>query len=142
MIKKLQLNSQLYPADVIVAKKRNGLSRILNHYVVYVGNETFIGNLQDGVKVLSESELSDLLVDYEPVRIKPFEGTDFQRNQAINRAYHRLGQKYSLLNFNCEHFANWVQKGKENSVQVTILLSVLVLGLTYKLIKVNNGKRR
>jgi hypothetical protein len=142
MIKKLQLNSQLYPADVIVAKKRNGLSRILNHYVVYVGNETFIGNLQDGVKVLSESELSDLLVDYEPVRIKPFEGTDFQRNQAINRAYNRLGQKYSLLNFNCEHFANWVQKGKENSVQVSILLSVLVLGLTYKLIKVNNGKRR
>jgi hypothetical protein len=142
MSKKLQLNSQLYPADVIVAKKRNGLGRILNHYVVYVGNESFIGNLQDGVKVLSESELSDLLVDYEPVRIKPFEGTDFQRNQAINRAYHRLGQKYSLLNFNCEHFANWVQKGKENSVQVTILLSVLVLGLTYKLIKVNNGKRR
>ena len=142
MIKKLQLNSQLYPADVIVAKKRNGLGRILNHYVVYVGNETFIGNLQDGVKVLSESELSDLLVDYEPVRIKPFEGIDFQRNQAINRAYQRLGQKYSLLNFNCEHFANWVQKGKENSVQVSILLSVLVLGLTYKLIKVNNGKRR
>ena len=142
MIKKLQLNSQLYPADVIVAKKRNGLGRILNHYVVYVGNETFIGNLQDGVKVLSESELSDLLVDYEPVRIKPFEDTDFQRNQAINRAYQRLGQKYSLLNFNCEHFANWVQKGKENSVQVSILLSVLVLGLTYKLIKVNNGKRR
>ena len=142
MIKKLQLNSQLYPADVIVAKKRNGLGRILNHYVVYVGNETFIGNLQDGVKVLSESELSDLLVDYKPVRIRPFEGTYFQRNQAINRAYQKLGQKYSLLNFNCEHFANWVQKGKENSVQVTIFFSVLVLGLTYKLIKVNNGKRR
>jgi hypothetical protein len=141
MIKKLQLNSQLYPADVIVAKKRNGLGRILNHYVVYVGNETFIGNLQNGVKVLSESELSDLLVDYEPVRIKPFEGTDFQRNQAISRAYHKLGQKYSLLNFNCEHFANWVQKGKENSVQVTILFLILMFGITYKLIKVNNGKR-
>ena len=41
MSKKLQLNSQLYPADVIVAKKRNGLGRILNHYVVYVGNESF-----------------------------------------------------------------------------------------------------
>jgi len=141
MIKNLQLNSQLYPADVIVAKKRNGLGRILNHYVVYVGNETFIGNLQDGVKVLSESELSDLLVDYEPVRIKPFEGTNFQRNQAISRAYHKLGQKYSLLNFNCEHFANWVQKGKENSVQVTILFLILIFGITYKLIKVNNGKR-
>lgn len=142
MIKKLQLIPQLYPADVIVAKKRNGLGSILNHYVVYVGNETFIGNLQDGVKVLYESELSDLLLDYEPVRIKPFEGSNFQRNQAINRAYQRLGQKYSLLNFNCEHFANWVQKGKENSVQITILASIFILGLTYKLIKVNNGKRR
>ena len=141
MIKNLQLNSQLYPADVIVAKKRNGLGRILNHYVVYVGNETFIGNLQNGVKVLSESELSDLLVDYEPIRIKPFEGTSFQRNQAISRAYHKLGQKYSLLNFNCEHFANWVQKGRENSVQVTILFLILIFGITYKLIKVNNGKR-
>lgn len=141
MIKKLQLNTQLYPADVIVAKKRNGLGRILNHYVVYVGNETFIGNLQEGVKVLSESELAGLLLDYEPVRIKTFEGTDFQRNQAINRAYHKLGQKYSLLNFNCEHFANWVQKGKENSVQVTILFLILMFGITYNLIKVNNGKR-
>jgi len=80
MIKKLLLNAQLFPADVIVAKKRSGLGRILNHYIVYVGNETFIGNLQDGVKVLSESELSDLLVDYEPVRIKSFEGSNFQRN--------------------------------------------------------------
>jgi hypothetical protein len=142
MIEKLQLLPQLYPADVIVAKKRNGLGRILNHYIVYVGNETFIGNLQNGVQILSETELTKLLIDYEPVKIKPFEGSNFERKQALTRAYNRLGQKYSLLNFNCEHFANWVQKGKENSVQVTILFSVLVLGLTYKLIKVNNGKRR
>lgn len=141
MIKKLQLNTQLYPADVIVAKKRNGLGRILNHYVVYVGNETFIGNLEKGVKVLSKMELSNLLIDYEPIKIKPFSGTNYQRNQALNRAYGRLGEKYNLLNFNCEHFANWVQKGKENSVQVTIAFLILLSGITYQLIKVNNGKR-
>ena len=141
MIEKLKLLPQLYPADVIVAKKRNGLGRILNHYIVYVGNETFIGNLQNGVQILSETELSKLLLDYEPVKIKPFEGSNFERKQAVSRAYNRLGQKYSLLNFNCEHFANWVQKGKENSVQVTIAFLILLFGITYKLIKVNNGKR-
>ena len=141
MIKKLQLNSQLYPADVIVAKKRNGLGRILNHYVVYVGNETFIGNLENGVKILSKNELSKLLIDYEPIKIKAFEGANYQRNQAIKRAYARLGDQYNLLSFNCEHFANWVQKGKENSVQVTIAFLILLTGVTYKLIRANNGKR-
>ncbi|WP_339753428.1 hypothetical protein [uncultured Winogradskyella sp.] len=74
MIKKLQLIPQLYPADVVVAKKRNGLGRILNHYIVYVGNETFIGNLENGVKTLSKIELSKLLIDYEPTKIKPLKG--------------------------------------------------------------------
>lgn len=142
MIKKLRLNAQLYPADVVVAKKRNGIGRILNHYIVYVGNETFIGNLQNGVKILSNHELSELFVDYEPVKIKPFIGSTTQRSQAINRAYSRLGQKYSLLNFNCEHFANWVQKGKENSLQVTIAMSIILLGSTYKLIKYTNNETR
>lgn len=141
MIEKLQLIPQLYPADVIVAKRRNGLGRVLNHYVVYVGNETFIGNLEDGVKILTKSELSKLLIDYEPVNIKRFEGTNYQRDQAVRRAYDRLGQKYNLLSFNCEHFANWVQKGKENSVQVTIAFLILLTGVTYKLIKANDGER-
>jgi len=142
MINKLQLNTQLYPADVVVAKKKKGFGRILNHYIVYVGDGIFIGNLKDGVKILTDYELSDLLVDYEPIKIKPFVGNSLMRNAATNRAYSRIGQNYSLINFNCEHFANWVQKGTENSIQVTIAMSFLLLGLTYQLIKVNNGKRR
>jgi hypothetical protein len=133
MIKKLQLIPQLRPADVVVAKKRNGLGRILNHYIVYTGNETFIGNLENGVKILSKIELSKLLIDYEPTKIKTFEGTNYQRNQAVKRAYARLGDKYNLLSFNCEHFANWVQKGKENSVQVTVAFLLLAFGVMYKL---------
>lgn len=141
MIDKLQLKSQLYPADVIVAKKRNGLGKILNHYIVYVGKGTFIGNLQDGVKVLSESRLLELLKEYEPVKINRFSGNEFERNQALNRAHSRLGDKYSFLGFNCEHFANWVQKGKESSSQVTIgfFAVALVIGGIYKLR--TNGKR-
>lgn len=141
MINKFQLNSQLYPADVIVAKKRRGLGRILNHYIVYAGNNTFIGNLRKGVKILSNSEISELLIDYEPTKIRRFQGNNLERQWAINRAFSRLGEKYSLPFFNCEHFANWVQKGKESSIQVTIGVTILILGLTYKLIKISNGKR-
>lgn len=141
MINNLITSSQLQPADVIVAKKRTGLGRILNHYLVYTGNGVFIGNLKDGVKELTHFELGNLLNEYEPVKIKRFEGNNIQRQWAINRAFSRLGEKYNLTFFNCEHYANWVQKGKESSTQVTIGLAILFFGLTYKLIKVNNGKR-
>ncbi len=141
MVKELQFISQLSPADVIVAKKRNGFGRILNHFIVYVGNETFIGNLQNGVKIIYQKELSELLIDYEPVKIRYFVGTEYQRKNAIKRAYSRINEKYNLLTFNCEHFANWVQKGKDSSIQVTITLTILLFGLTYKLISTGNKKK-
>ncbi len=134
--------NQLHSADVIVVKKRKGLGRVLNHYIVNTGNNTFIGNLKNGVKVLSNTELTELMINYEPIRIKPFVGSNYQRNRAVNRAYSRIGQKYNLFNFNCEHFANWVQKERESSLQVTFTLLILVFGVTYKLIKVANKSRR
>ncbi|GGD11344.1 lecithin retinol acyltransferase family protein [Hyunsoonleella pacifica] len=134
MIHNLIMHNQLQPADVIVAKKRTGLGRILNHYIVYAGGYSFLGNLQDGVKPISHYELNTLLQEYEPVKIRRFSGTEFQRRLALRRAYSRLGEKYSLLNFNCEHFANWVQKGKENSTQVAVALTVLAISVIFKLI--------
>lgn len=134
MINNLILHNQLQPADVIVAKKRTGLGRILNHYIVYSGGYSFIGNLQEGVKSISHYELNTLLKEYEPISIRRFSGTEFQRRLALRRAYSRLGEKYSLLNFNCEHFANWVQKGKENSTQVAVAVTALAVSIIYKII--------
>lgn len=124
----------LYPGDVIVAKKRQGLGRILNHYIVYVGNNTFVGNLSEGVKELPHYELMKLLQDYEPTNIRRLNGSVFQQRQAISRAYSKLGHKYSLLNFNCEHFANWVQFGKSESSQVATGMVMLVAILCLKII--------
>ncbi|KAA2218717.1 MAG: lecithin retinol acyltransferase family protein [Roseobacter sp.] len=125
MTKYLQLIKQLAPIDAIVAKKRNGLGRILDHYVVYLGNGVFIGNLKGAVKIIPENELMELLQEYEPVRIRKFRGSHFDIQNAIKRAYQKLGQRYSFLGFNCEHFANWVQYGKERSSQVNTGLMVL-----------------
>lgn len=141
MINNLIESNQLQPADVVVAKKRKGLGRILNHYLVYAGNGVFTGNLRGSVKKLTHFELNQLLNDYEPIRIKRFQGDHVQRQWAINRAFARLGEKYNLTFFNCEHYANWVQKGKETSAQVLIAFTILLFGLTYKLIKSSNGKR-
>lgn len=142
MIKNILANTILKPADVIVAKKRKGLGRILDHYIVYLGNETFIGNLQRGVKVLSNDDLELLLIDFEPVRINPFVGSEIERRKAIKRAYSLIGKRYNIATFNCEHYANLVQKGVSRSLQVRVaIVSIVIIGLTYKLLKSDNGKR-
>ena len=136
------LKFELRPADVVVAKKRKGLGRILNHYIVYAGDNTFIGNLQEGVKILSNDELETLLIDYEPIRINPFIGSEIERHKAIERAYLMIGKRYNIATFNCEHYANLVQKGVAKSIQVTAtIVSLLILGFTYKVMRNNYGKR-
>lgn len=142
MVNILQLTSQLNPADVVVAKKRNGLGRILNHYIVYVGNNTFIGNIGEGVRRLTDFEINSLQEKYQPTSIRKFEGDYFERKEAVKRAYSKLGQKYHLLDFNCEHFANYVQRGKESSSQVTIGVFTVFLLLGVGFYKMSsNGKR-
>ncbi|WP_442846260.1 lecithin retinol acyltransferase family protein [Leeuwenhoekiella sp. H156] len=134
MINTLPILPALNAGDVIIAKKRKGLGRILNHYIVYVGNNTFVGNLSDGVKELPYYELMRLLNDYEPIGVRKFSGSYYQRNDAVNRAYSKLGQKYNLISFNCEHFANWVQFGKIESAQITTGFVILASALFLKLI--------
>lgn len=136
-----RLLNSLKPIDVIVSKKRVGLGRILNHYIVYLGNGVFVGNLKGSVKQVTQSELYELLKIYEPVEIRPFTGTLTDAREAIFRVKQKLGQPYSFLGSNCEHFANWVQYGKETSNQVTNGFLILAGLVTLKLITSGDGKR-
>ncbi len=137
----LQLINSLHPIDVVVAKKRSGIGRVLDHYLVYLGNGIFVGNLKGSVKQISHHELLELLKEYEPIKVRRFTGNQFQIQQAILRAKQKLGHKYSFLGFNCEHFANWVQYGKESSSQVTNGFLIVAGLVTLKLIASNNGER-
>lgn len=138
MINYLKLIQSLHPIDVIIAKKKSGLGRLLNHYIVYLGNGVFVGNLRGSVKQISHYELLDLLNKYEPVKIRRFYGNYHQIQQARTRAHQRIGNKYSFLGFNCEHFANWVQYGKESSSQVTNGFLITLSFVTLTLINNNN----
>lgn len=110
------------PADAIVVKKEK--FGILDHYVIYLGKDQygehkFIANYTKGIQFLSYLEILNFLKTYVPVRINQFLGNYNERRIAVNRAITRLNENaYNLILNNCEHFANWVQKGLPTSEQV------------------------
>lgn len=110
------------PADAIVVKKEK--FGILDHYVIYLGKDNFgehkfIANYTKGIQFIEHWELIAFLQSYIPVRLNKFLGDEFQRNAAVRRALQRLNERaYHLILNNCEHFANWVQKGLPKSEQV------------------------
>ncbi len=118
------------PADAIVVKKEN--FGILDHYVIYLGKDKnehkFIANYLKGVKFISALELIGFLKTYVPVSINRFVGSEIQRGMAVRRALMRLNEKaYHLILNNCEHFANWVQKGMPSSKQVEDFGKIIAL---------------
>jgi hypothetical protein len=122
---------EVKPADAIVVKKEN--FGILDHYVIYLGKDRhnehkFIANYLDGIKFISVLELIKFLKTYVPVSINRFVGSELQRGAAVKRALSRLNEKaYHLILNNCEHFANWVQKGLPTSKQVEDFGKILAL---------------
>lgn len=129
--------SNLQPGDAIVAKKIG--YRVLDHFIVYLGNNFnnhwFMANsMENGVRQYSEEEVIELLQLFEPISIKRFFGDEYERELAIQRALSQEGQPYSLFGSNCEHFANFVQKGNKESPQVGFwiftAIAAFVIGIT------------
>lgn len=122
---------QIQPADAIVVKKEE--LGILDHYVIYLGVDSlgeykFIANYTKGIAFLSADEILNFLRLFVPVRLNRFIGSEYDRNMAVNRALTRLNENaYNLILNNCEHFANWVQKGLPKSDQVETFGQVLAM---------------
>ena len=123
--------------DAIVMKKK--MFGMLDHYVLYMGvrggRHVFVANYTQGVREVSNEELAKFLQFLEPTKIERFEGNYLQRNQAIQRAWSRVGERaYDYLENNCEHFKNWVHNGIHRSEQAenfkagsSVLLGTLAL---------------
>lgn len=64
-------------------------------------------------------------------RIVRFKGNEFERNNIIPRIDQLIGRNYDLVNFNCEHFAEYIQNGVPKSNQVTnaaVSVGLILLG--------------
>lgn len=126
--------NNIKPADAIVAKKLH--VGLLKHYIIYLGfiegDHRFMANYMKGVQLISSSDLPGLLGTYGPVALNRFTGNELERNQALQRAWSRRGeQEYDLILNNCEHYMNFVHKGKAKSDQVNDFgTGLLVAGST------------
>lgn len=121
MINTIAFQNNLQPADVLKIKKSLGL---FDHYLVFLGYNKFtrdaiyvVNTLKNGVAKYSETELKLQHPDFKITEIRRFIGNTQDRNQAIGRANHMIGEYYKPFTNNCEHFANYVQEGKSYSKQ-------------------------
>lgn len=111
----------LQPADAIAVKK--DAIGLLDHYLIYLGEDywgehIFMANYTKGTRILSQQELMRFASFMHPVKISRFIGSEYQREEAINRAFELKDQNsYHLILNNCEHFKNHVQLGKPYSGQ-------------------------
>jgi len=119
----------LEPADRIVVPK-SGL-QIVQHHAIYWGMDNNFNHwvMENVIGVgVKYTELGEFLSNTAKItRVEKFNGNWWARQQAINRGQRHIGQPYNALTFNCEHFANIVQRDKDKSGQVSTVLGVAAL---------------
>ena len=118
--------NRIKQADAVLVKKEK--LGLFDHFVIFLGysekskEPMFIANYKYGVAIIPTHELLDFIRKYKPFAIRRFKGSQQERKYAIQRAIEDLKtgsrKAYHLIRNNCEHFANWVQKGVRESDQV------------------------
>jgi hypothetical protein len=119
-MEKFILKYNLKPGDRIVTP-RSGW-RLIQHHAIYWGLDNsgvhwVIENKDNiGVRFITLEKFLENV--FEIKRIEYFKGNDIERRIALERGKMHVGKAYDLYNFNCEHFANYVQYNKVHSTQV------------------------
>lgn len=113
--------NQLKQADAIILRKK--VLGMVDHYAIFLGYRNnyplFVANYRDGVQEVSEKDMIEVLAKYNPEEIERFNGSEFERQEAVKRGFSRLGERaYNYITNNCEHFKNWVHFGENRSEQV------------------------
>lgn len=128
----------LQPADRIKEPIfQTGLSQ---HHSIYLGIDQYgqewiaENHWRNGVRLV---KADDYFKKGNRYTIVPFEGSYPERIAAVKRAFSVLGKRYDLIEYNCEHYASYVQTGTTESKQVNkmmegvkaVALAALVLGI-------------
>lgn len=134
MIKHLLRGSQaifahrynLQPADRLIEPIfQTGLSQ---HHAIYLGvdsqgTEWVVENYKFvGVRLISAETF---FRNKRQITVNRFDGSHIDRFNAVKRALSLLGKPYDLINYNCEHYASYVQNGKAESKQVNVATLIL-----------------
>lgn len=102
---------------------------LYKHVAIYRGHQwdgrDFIHNAKNGC--VSLATVDEFAAGKQIFLCEAAPDDYFQRQAIIERAMSLLGTKYDLINFNCEHFANYAQKGRSESPQLAAGAAVLAL---------------
>lgn len=108
------------------------------HVGIYLGRDAWgqdwvIHNDKGGY--VKEDLLTTFAAGFQVQFVQRAATTWWEQEQIVARARSLLGKKFDLINFNCEHFANYAQTGKAHSPQLwfaagaVALFSLIVLGV-------------
>ena len=92
------------------------------HYIIWLGDYDFIQiSPYKHINRPLISEVAEMMKKFK--RVKRFEGTEYERRQALQRALRieNEGRIYNLNAYNCEDFCNEIHTGKPQSKQVEIM---------------------
>ena len=135
----------LKPGDVVIVPKSE--LKIIEHYLIYIrtdinAEDVYAENIVGfGVRLITGTQFARENPKY--LRIRRLTGNDYEKYLAVQRAYSLIGKKYSLVGFNCEDYANYVQYNKAFSQQTNWAAGfATVLGVALLLGAVAGGGRR
>lgn len=117
---RIVFNYHLLPGDRI--KEPKSAFGIVQHHSIYLGQDIYgvdwmaENKVGHGVRIITADQYFATVTKItEIVRLN---GSWHDREIAVKRALSQAGKPYSLINFNCEHYANYVQHGYVSSAQV------------------------
>jgi len=133
----------LQPADRLIEPIfQTGLSK---HHSIYLGGDA------QGVEWIAENykfkgvrlvKASDFFRSRKKMQVQSFQGNYLEREIAVSRALSLLGASYDLIDFNCEHYAEFVQTGKAASKQVDLVKGLVAFQLFLLLFgSISNSKK-
>jgi Lecithin retinol acyltransferase len=129
---------KLQPGDRVVVPKSEW--KLVQHHALYLGDDGFGTHcmcenvIGIGVRLVKVEEFFKGVT--KVTRIEKYRGNNYDRKVVVQKALSKLGQPYSLINYNCESFVNDVLLRKPHSHQVgnafTLLALVVVIGALFK----------
>lgn len=126
-VKKLDLK----PGDEIVVPKSNW--NFIQHHAIYIGYDRLgthwiiDNNVNEGVRLITVDTFFSQVIQINA--INRFKGTNDERKALVKKALASIGQPYSLIDFNCQHFTSEILTGKRESYQVQNIAAVAIITL-------------
>jgi hypothetical protein len=136
LIKNLQVGDRLVREKGIFSTHHGIYAGVYNGVAWVAENQIWAGVRYVSLNTFLNNDVNNL------VRVKPFMGTEIERQNIIPKLNTLIGTQYNLVNFNCEHFAELIQNGKARSKQVdnSFIIMVLLL-LVLAIAKSDKNKR-